>query len=559
MVETFNKMDQEEFPIGSGNHQPPVTPPAVSLSVGETDLIHSDPRLAWTKYCGFLDLSVTEFIEIQEQLLVEQVDLVHESPLGRRLLRGSRPASIAEFREKVPLTHYGDYLPFLSSGRDDVMGEGPVTWAHTTGAQAGFKAVPYTRRGLERVLDNLMAAFILAAASHKGDVNVWPGDTILYNTPERPYLSGLATFGMGERFQFTGVLTPEESESLDFKERVRQGFKEGLGKNIDVIIAISSVLVKVGESFTDHSKSTRFDRSMLRPRVLARYAKAYLTSKLLRRPILPKDLWPAKSIIGWGIDTPFFREKIQHYWGRLPFEIYACTEGGIMGMQSWDQEGLVFSPYSDLVEFIPMDQSLKSREDERFVPETVLLDEVEAGESYEVVITNFYGMAFIRYRVGHFVKFLPSDNHREEGGLPQFEFLGRADDRIDLGGFTRLDEKTVWEALALTSLQYEDWSVRKEFQDGLPTLRMYIELKEPFPNGQLREVIHEKLKEVDPFYGDLESMLGIQALQTTSLPKGTYDRFYDQRLSTGAELGRLRPPRMNATDEDIRDLLKAAG
>ncbi|MDA1128713.1 MAG: GH3 auxin-responsive promoter family protein [Chloroflexi bacterium] len=156
------------------------------------------------------------------------------------------------------------------------------------------------------------------------------------------------------------------------------------------------------------------------------------------------------------------------------------------------------------------------------------------------------------------------DKSRGEGGLPRFEFLGRADDRIDLGGFTRLDEKTVWEALVLSELQYEEWSVRKEFAGGLPRLHMYIELKESVADEsvadeEVRDRIHQKLKEVDPFYGDLESMLGIAALEATSLPKGTFDRFYDLRLRTGAELGRLKPPRMNATDEDIEDLLRVAG
>jgi hypothetical protein len=36
------------------------------------------------KYCGFLDLSLAEFMEIQEQILIEQMELVYDSPLGKK-------------------------------------------------------------------------------------------------------------------------------------------------------------------------------------------------------------------------------------------------------------------------------------------------------------------------------------------------------------------------------------------------------------------------------------------------------------------------------------------
>ena len=519
----------------------------------------SDPRLVWSRYCGFVDLSMQDFLDIQEELLLEQIDLVHSSRLGRHLLRGNNPRTVDEFRAMVPLTKYGDYLPFLGPDKDGALAEVPVVWAHTTGAQAGFKWIPYTRRGLERLLDNMMGCFILAAASDRGDVQVWPGDTILYNAPERPYLSGLVTFGMRERFGFRGVLEPEESERMEFKERIRKGFTEALGRRVDVIISMTSVLVKVGEGFAEESRKTRPSRKALKPRALLQMGKAYMMSKLLRRQIMPRDLWPAKAIIGWGIDTPFFRDRVHEYWGKPPFEIYACTEGGIMGMQTWKKNGLVFNPYSDFLEFIPMDESLRSREDDRYKPRTVLLNEVEAGKSYEVVITNFYGMAFIRYRVGHFVQFLPNNGSGPGAQLKQFTFLGRADDRIDLAGFTRLDEKTIWEALNASGLRFEEWTVRKEFETGVPVLHIYLELREQRPPEAVQALVDQKLKEVDPFYADLQGMLGIHPLRVTLLSPGAFDRFYDARRQAGEELGRLRPPHMNSTDEDIADLLKAGG
>ena len=509
----------------------------------------------WQKYCGFLDFTLPEFMEVQERLLQEQLDLIASSALGRKILKGRSPATLEEFRSFAPLTTYGDYVAYLGAKSSEGLAPGPYLWAHTTGAQADFKEVPYSPRGLERTLDNLMGAFILAAASDRGDINVRPGDTILYNTPERPYASGLVTFGMRERFGFKGVLEPEDSEHMDFRERIRLGFREALGRRVDIIVSMTSVLTKVGQGFQEQTGSTGFSRRLLRPRALLAVGKAIVKRAIMRRPIQPKDLWPVKAIIGWGIDSGFFSDQVERYWGRPPFEIYACTEGGVMGMQTWQHRGLVFSPYANLIEFIPAEESLRSREDNRFVPRTLLLSEVEPGKTYEVVITNFYGMAFLRYRVGHYVEFLPQDEQEPGCALPQFRFIGRADDRIDLAGFTRLDAKTMWEAVTKTSLREQEWAARKEFEGDLPVLHLYTEGKGDSTEREVCKEVHDAIRSVDPFYADLEVMLGIEPLRVTLLPKGSWDRFYDARRDAGYDVTQRVPPRMNATDEDVALLI----
>ena len=45
-----------------------------------------DQERIWQKYCGFLDLSLQEFMEIQEQLLMEQIELVYNSPLAEKFI-----------------------------------------------------------------------------------------------------------------------------------------------------------------------------------------------------------------------------------------------------------------------------------------------------------------------------------------------------------------------------------------------------------------------------------------------------------------------------------------
>ena len=56
----------------------------------------SEPEL-WQRYCGFLDLSVDEFMAIQEHLLLDEIQLIGNTELGKKMLHGTRPQSVADF------------------------------------------------------------------------------------------------------------------------------------------------------------------------------------------------------------------------------------------------------------------------------------------------------------------------------------------------------------------------------------------------------------------------------------------------------------------------------
>ncbi|MBI2855862.1 MAG: GH3 auxin-responsive promoter family protein [Chloroflexi bacterium] len=518
--------------------------------------LEQDAQTVWQKYCGFLDISLKEFKEIQEQLLMEQLEIVSSSPLGRRLLRGSLPQSVAEFRRIARLTKYGDYLPDLENGNNAALPKPSDHWAHTTGARGDLKFVPYTQQGYDWVADNLLSAFILSCASKRGDVNIKQGDRVLYNTPPRPFLSGMVTFSMADRFGFKGVLDPRVSEAMEFKERIEKGFEEALSSGVDVLVSMTSILVKIGDGFANRSRNRKLSPSMLRPAVLFRLAKAYLRSIMQRRSILPKDLWPVKSVLGWGMDTRYFREQVAYYWGKPAYEFYACTEGGIMAMQGWNKKGMTPVPYSDFYEFIPEEESLRSWEDVEYKPTTLLLDELEPGKRYEIVITNFHGMPFLRYRVGHLIRVVALEDAETGIRLPQFEFEARCDDRIDLAGFTRLDEKTVWEALDYASLPYSDWIVRKEYVGANPYLHLYAEFKGEIDPEMARRVLDDSLRQKDPFYADLENMLEFYPLKVTCLSPGTFDRYYDEKREQGLSLTERRPLRMSALDSSVEALLR---
>ena len=185
---------------------------------------------------------------------------------------------------------------------------------------------------------------------------------------------------------------------------------------------------------------------------------------------MPKDLWPVKALIGWGIDTSIYRDMVYKYWGAYPYEFHACTEAGIIAAQSLARRDMTFIPHSNFFEFIPEAEWLRSKEDIFYEPRAVLLPEVKSGECYELVVTSFYGMPFIRYRLGHLIRIIGLEDEEAKVCLPQMVFEARADDLIDIAGFTRVSEKTVMQAIANTGIDYEDWMVRKEISENKVTM-----------------------------------------------------------------------------------------
>jgi hypothetical protein len=518
-------------------------------------MVTSESDRMWRKYCGFLELSVQEFLSIQESLLLQQTEKAALCPLGKKLMGSRVPASVEEYRHLVRLTTYEDYLPELDTGAVAALPGEPHVWASTSGAGGKCRRVPYTLEAYQRSLDNLMSVFILACSRQKGQSSLMEGDRVLYNVAPAPYLSGILANGASQIFNLRPVMPPDLHDGVDFKEKITRGFQMSLRTGVDIIIAMTSVLVKTGKEFDKMSGKSSLSDHFTHPGELYRIIRAYLQSKLENRAMLPKDLWTVKALIGWGIDTDIYRDLVYKYWGAYPYEFHACTEAGIIAVQSWTRRGMTFIPHSNFYEFIPEEEWLKSRYDAFYEPRTVLLDELKAGERYELVITSFYGMPFVRYRLGHLVRITALQDEEAGINLPQMVFEARADDLVDIAGFTRVSEKTVAQAIAGAAIDCEDWTVRKETREGKPALNLYIELNNGYSPEGLAPSLHRELIKADPGYHDLAAMMGIEPLEVTVLRHGAFGDYYLKKRGEGFDLAQRKPPRVNAPDEVIKELI----
>ncbi len=521
----------------------------------------------WQRCCGFIDLSLEDFMRIQRRLLLEQLELLKRCELGRYIMNGAEPHTIEEFREQVPLTTYADYCPGLLEQREDILPAKPILWVQTSGRSGEYphKWVPFSDRFWQEAGRNFSAVALFAACKERGDIPYKNGDKMLHATAQIPCLTGTIAYKMEEELGWNFLPSLRESEGMSFEERVEKGFRLALSEGMAGFFGLAGVLVAIGEKFRQGSGSTKFSDLLAQPKMLSRLVRGRIRSKLAGRPMLPKDLWRLKIIASMGTDCTVYRGKIKDLWGRAPLEVYGNTETAVIATQTWDYGSMVFFPNLNFLEFIPETEHFKWQLDRSYQPKTVLLDEVKARENYELVITNFHGGALVRYRLGDMIKITALRNEKLNIDIPQMVFERRADDLIDLG-FMRLTERVIWQAIENTKIPYRDWTAHKEV-GKVAKLHLYLELADNYIASEegVATAVYEQIKKLDDglyIYKDLaslERLIGFKPIEVTLLPTGVFTSYKNQRQAEGAELVHLKPPHINPSDKVLSLLVAKAG
>lgn len=510
----------------------------------------------WERCCGYLDLDAGAYMEIQRELLRDQLARAVDCELWRSISKGERPRDLDYFRRRMPITTYRDYEAHLLPKNEGALPEKPRLWVHTSGRSGEYEAkwLPYTSGMFARVGEAFLAAFLVASARRRGEVRLREGMRFPYLLAPPPYISGVITESLLETFPFTVLPQLSRAASLGFQERIKEAFECALAEGIDFFWGMTSILMKLGESFGSGGGKGSLPKD---PRALLRVLLGLARAGFQGRALMPKDLWRVKGAICGGMDTTILKDKVAELWGVLPMEGYGSTEFGAIAFQSWGRELLTFYPYMNFWEFLREEDYRRLKKEPGWIPDTFLLDEVEAGTDYVLVGTNFHGGALLRYVLGDLVRIEALEDQDNGIRLPQMSFVSRIDGLIDIGGFTRLTEKTIWRAVEAAGLPYEDWTARKEVLRGRPVLHLYLEPRAEIPEAQAyAALLHERLRELDRAYRDMEDIADMRPLEVTFLSKGSFGRYFEERQAAGADLAQAKPAHVNVSDAVIEKLLR---
>ena len=517
----------------------------------------------WEMCCGFIGLDIDQFMTIQKRLLLEQMELLSHSPLGKKIMRGARPQTVAEFREKVPLTTYADYCPELLEKKEAPLPAEPAQWVRTSGRSGEYlcRWIPVTPAYIRQMSLVMYGLGNLASCRKWGDTSRIPTrPRLVYTVAPRPYMSGALAGMLGEQTGIDFLPALEEAEKLSFEDRVKLGFKQALSQGMDYFFGLSLVLVTIGNKFSESSNKVSLRPLLRQPRALLRLIRGLVKSKLARRPMLPRDLWHVKGIISSGLDSWVYRDKIKELWGRYPLDVYAGTEGGIIATQTWDYDSMTFIPNLNFLEFIPEKEYFKGQLDPDYQPGTVLLDDVKSGENYELVITNFHGGALVRYRPGDIIRITSLRNDRLGIELPQMVFERRTDGLLNFV-VIKLTEKQIWQAIEQTGLAYEDWTAYKN--PGEPVLHLLVEPGNSYQGSaaHMAAAVQEQILNSGNGYHRTSDVLDDWkksidfSVEVELLSRGAFARYTARRQAEGADLAHLKPPHLNASEKILALLL----
>ena len=513
----------------------------------------------WEEYCGFLTLTMEEFMSIQNRLLLEQIEVWSASGIGQSILKGKHPRTVEEFGEMVPLTTYEDYATTLLAKQYGALPEDPVVWVQTTweGGIHPIKTAPYTKAMLDTFKHNVISCMILSTSRKKGEFDVRVTDHLLYSLAPMPYVTGLLPLLLEDEIDIEFFPSVKDAVKMSFKERNKQGFKLGMKKGLEFSFGLGSVLYYVSQSVAAAQTGNKSLKEMLvgtSPKMLWRYLQAKRKCKKERRELLPKDLFQLKGFMCAGTDNRCYKDDLEKMWGVAPLELFAGTEPTCIGCETWNREGVYFFPDACFYEFIPEDELNRNMANPDYQPRTVLWDEVVPGGVYEIVLTVLKGGAFARYRVGDVFRCIGIGSQAEGNTIPRFQFVDRVPQMIDIAGFTRITEKSIQQAIQLSRLPIAAWTAKKEFTENYrPYLHLYVELERSnLINSAISiRILQDQLgiyfRYLDQDYEDLKKILGIDPLKITLLKCGTFE-MYERRYGT-----KIRT--MNPEGGEINDLL----
>ena len=273
--------------------------------------------------------------------------------------------------------------------------------------------------------------------------------------------------------------------------------------------------------------------------------------------MLPKDIWRPKGIVASGMDVQVYKQRIKEYWGRTPWEAYACTEFGGVAFQAWGEtrSGLTMAPDSAFWEFMPEPEYRMWRQDPTYRPNTLLPNEVQPGK-YVLVGSSLGGGPFIRYVLGDLIRVVALRDEELGIDLPQIVVESRVDGVISLGTMVVFTERSLWKAIGHLNLGSISWTACKEYSPnrGEPMLHLLIEGDGLSPERFSSE-LHEALIETNEEYAGFYDVMGTNPIKTTVLTPGTFQGYFDEKQAQGVDPGQLKPPRMQPTDQSIRSLL----
>lgn len=507
-------------------------------------------------------------METLMRLIRENEDTEYGKKYGFREIR-----SYDDYAAKVPLSCYEDYEPYIDrmvylGGKNLITAEDVVYFAHTSGTSGASKMIPCTQRALDILFSTIFQrAFGLCEKSCREKTGEGMPDCKGINLME-------------SRISYTryGVAHGAISEILSIPEdtRVYNALPEELiypasdydRRHVKMLFALrerrlSFLMATFSPTLYDiiaylrHSWSVLCDdieagkinkdiqvepklRAQLEAKLTPDPERATQIRKIMEEheeeafiPLLWPDLKLVASV-GTATFAPFIDKLRQSLGPSVAVDHlgYVCSEAAVAAALREDEPAYMLIPFGGFYEFIPVEDGAPEQ--------PLLMDQLEAGKEYELVITNLSG--FYRYRLGDVVRVTGFHNE-----CPMLVFAYRKNQLISMYG-EKVSETVLHEAVNAmaeeTGLTVLEFSV---YADAETEPGHYVVLLEsdreikpdrwPYYSG----ILERKLCEAHDSYHKKILQKTLLPMEVKFVQPETYALYRDLKVLGGASPNQIKP------------------
>ncbi|PZD72020.1 hypothetical protein C1752_03947 [Acaryochloris thomasi RCC1774] len=371
-------------------------------------------------------------IEVQTGFLRSLLQAHQNTEFGREY-GFSEIQTVEQFRQQVPVQPYSGFEPYIqrmADGETNVLTAEPLIYFNITSGSTGRKKlIPVTKRS-RQILSrtNRVAVGIVTAAARREQTPLgtalFPGSVNALGKTKGgiPYAPvSTSDLRLGEFLYRQVVAYPSDVFKIsDIATRHYICLLFSLrDPDIRIVCAtfpalallMCDYLERYSESLIrDLETGQLADHLRLDPELRIKLEKEWSAapqrSAQLRQifkthgRLTPQHVWPQLSFLvtARGGTSNFYFQRFPEYFGDIKIYggIYSSAEATYGVHRDFDTDGVILAIESGFYEFIPEDQWDVEQ------PQTLLPWEVEVGQCYRIVFSNFSG--FYRYDLGDVVE-----------------------------------------------------------------------------------------------------------------------------------------------------------
>lgn len=492
---------------------------------------------------------------------------------------------IKDFRENFPITNYDfyeEYVEKMAQGRENILVSEKIEYfGHTSGTTGKQKLIPVTKHS--RLIASKYMGILLTRFAYDNLKKQWNYErglgvtdmvTTTYTEGGIPICSATSG-GMKGIKDILKYLYTSPIEVMEIKDKDSANYLHLLfalrERNLAYISAafISNILDLfriLEDNYKDligDIKKGRINNNINLDENTRKKLNTYLTPNASRADELEKEfekgfkgiirnIWPNIVYIATvtGGNFSIYDDKVNYYTDNLPIysPVYAATEGTI-GINPYIKKiRYVVIPDTVFYEFIPFEEIDKEN------PKTLLINEINVGEKYEIVITNYAGL--YRYRLGDVIKVVSYYNN-----CPEIEFLFRKNQILNMVS-EKTNEEQLTSAIKSTidklNLSLIDYTTMPDNSITPGRYIFYFEFKDKLSKEKIKlleQQLDKELKNANLAYNRARNNKKLGDVKIVVLKNGTFKLIKESLLGKGVSKNQIKVPRVIINNEGILDIL----